>query len=321
LIIQCYTLKCFAMIKYLYCLLIFIVTLTNANSQIDPLLQSAYEKLGKRNFDGAIAEFNQILLLTPNQTDALCGRAEAKINTGSYPEALKDIEQVIVLDNRNGKAYSLKGEVFFVQKDYTNALKFYTKSLETPTAPTQAIVGKAKSMNQMGNSKEAYKVLDDAITSQPTNAELYYARGLFNSTKEKYNKALQDFDKAAALNPNFNPFGIALNSGIAYQSIEETDKAIENFTRAVEIDPKSSTAYHTRGLAYYTLENYKEAVDDFLQSNDLNPDNSVTTFNLGMAYYKLGDKENACLYFHKSCKLGNTNSCKMIILNCNDAKR
>lgn len=308
------------MVKYLLLSLLLFTTVLHANCQDDALLQSGYAKLNARNFDGAILDFNQLISIKPGNVEALCGRAEAKIDLGNFSDALKDADQAVSLDAKSSKALSLKGEAQFNLKDYNNALHTFIVALQLPNPPPMATIGRAKALNQLGNTKDAYIVLDDAIAHNPKTPDYYYARGILNTTKEKYAKALQDLEKAAQLNSAFNPFGIALNIGIVHLNLDDAEKAIENLNKAIELDPKNPTAYHTRGLAHYAQEEYKEAVEDFLKSYDANP-NQTTMFNLGMAYYKLNDKENACLYFHKSCQAGNTNSCKMVIMVCSEGKR
>jgi len=306
------------MIKYLLFILLVWFGYINAYAQVDPLTQAGSDKLSKRNFEGAIQDFNQVLIKNPTDIEALCGRAEAKIYLGNYSDAKKDAEQAMTLDANNAHAYILIGDIFFYQKEYLKALKAYMDASQLPNSPPQAITGKAKVMNQLGDNKEAFRILNEAILKQPTNAEFYYARGLLNNTKEKYSKALPDFDKAFSLNPGFNSFGLYLNRGVAYMNLKELEKALGDFNKAIELDPKSASAYHSRGLVYYEQGDYQEAVNNFLKSSDLSPSNPITFYNLGMAYNKMNDVENACLYFHKSCQLENTNSCKMIIMICSE---
>jgi tetratricopeptide (TPR) repeat protein len=281
-----------------------------------PSVESGYKKLNNRNFEGAIREFSQILMSQPDNVDAFCGRAEAKLNVGDYSGALKDVEQALSLDINNGLVYSLRGDIYYYQKDYTNALKFYNEALQKQNSPIQAIVGKAKVMNQLGKTKEGYAILDDAILAQPGSAELLYARGLLNNTKEKYSKALDDFEKAFELNSEYNKYGNFLNRGYSFQCLEEYDKAIELYGKAIELDPRSASAYNSRGLAYYATSNYKEASSDFIKALEINPNAPGTMYNLGMAYYKMEDKENACISFQKASDAGDVNSKKMLIMYC-----
>jgi tetratricopeptide (TPR) repeat protein len=291
------------------------------SAQDSPELQIAYDKLNKRDFSGALKDFDKIINLKPDQINAICGRAEAKLGLGNFNEAMKDADAAINMDVNNALAYSVKGEIFFAQKDYENALKYYEESMQKPNSPMQAIIGKSKVLNQLGKIKEAFAMLDNAIESDPSSPNLYYARGLLNNIHKRYSKSVPDFDKAFSLNPNYNTFGLHLNRGIAFYNLEEYMNAITDFDEALELDPKNPTVYHSRGLAYYDFGNYDEAIEDFLKLNDLTPNNPVTLYNLGMAYYKNSDLENSCMYFHKSCQLKNTNACKMIVLNCTDVKK
>src|ERR1035437_710295 len=162
------------MIKHLLlpCLFLFWFVFS-LNAQVETLLKAGNEKLLSRNFDGAIQDFNKILVATPGNVDALCGRAEAKFYLTNYAEAMKDAEQAAGLDANCARAFVLMGDVLFSQKDYLKALKSYMDAAQLPNPPAQALVGKAKVMNQIGNPKESYRLLDEAIQLEPANAEYY----------------------------------------------------------------------------------------------------------------------------------------------------
>lgn len=49
------------------------------------------------------------------------------------------------------------------------------------------------------------------------------------------------------------------------------DQAIENYSRAIELDEQFADAYFNRGVSYYELGQYQEAIDDLTQAIDLNP--------------------------------------------------
>ncbi|NJK94645.1 MAG: DUF3808 domain-containing protein [Bacteroidales bacterium] len=203
-----------------------------------------------------------------------------------------------------------KGEIFIVNKDFPGAIALFNKALEVNNSHFPSYIAKSKTYNLMGDVKEAYKVLDNAISAFPASTELYLARGQLNNSKEKYSKALSDFDKAISLNSSNNLFGIYFNRAISYSNLEEYEPALADFNKAAELEPSNGTVYYSRGLTNYQLSNFEAAIKDFLKSDELNPNNPVNYYNLGMSYYKLEDVENACKYFHKSCGLNNTNACK-----------
>jgi len=50
--------------------------------------------------------------------------------------------------------------------------------------------------------------------------------------------------------------------GVAYAMKGENDKAIENYSKAIEINPKDSKAYILRGVVYRKNGDYKKAAAD-----------------------------------------------------------
>ncbi|VVB65742.1 Photosystem I assembly protein Ycf3 [Candidatus Gugararchaeum adminiculabundum] len=81
------------------------------------------------------------------------------------------------------------------------------------------------------------------------------------------------------------------NRGSADNSIGDYEQAIEDFTRAIEIDPKSAGAYNNRGTAYYMMKDFRRAVDDCTEAIRLAPEfssahNNRGAFRLGMRKYR-----------------------------------
>src|SRR5262245_41146047 len=51
--------------------------------------------------------------------------------------------------------------------------------------------------------------------------------------------------------------------GLAYRAKRDIDKAIDDFTRAIELDPGSDLARRVRGAAYYARNQLDLAIDDY----------------------------------------------------------
>lgn len=309
------------MFKAIQTLVLLFLICNQVFSQNNALISSASEKLQKKNYSEALTDFSQVLKEIPDNLQALCGSALAQNGLGKTQEALLIAESTLQKNPKSDIANFTKGEILLSSKDFEGAIVQYNKALEINNSHFPSYVSKSKAYNLMGNVKEAYKVLDNAIEAFPSSAELFFARGLLNNSKEKYSKALSDFDKANSLNSNNKVFGISYNRGIAYSFLEEFESAIADFNKAAELDPSNSNVFYSRGLANYQLGNYEASAKDFLKSDELNPNNSVNLYNLGMAYYKAENIETACQYFHKSCSLNNTNACKMIIMVCSDKQK
>ena len=69
--------------------------------------------------------------------------------------------------------------------------------------------------------------------------------------------------------------------GSAYADKGEFDKAIADYTRAIELAPNAADVYYNRGSAYHEKGKYDRAIDDYIKAISLDP-------NLAMAYYNRG---------------------------------
>ena len=94
------------------------------------------------------------------------------------------------------------------------------------------------------------------------------------------------------------------NRGLAYYGAGEYEAAIEDFKRAVELEPGHARAYNSRGAAYASLGNPEQAVEDFKRAIELNPGHARAYYNLGKVYFGLGDRERGLINYKKAAALG-----------------
>lgn len=59
------------------------------------------------------------------------------------------------------------------------------------------------------------------------------------------------------------------NRGLAYSAKGRYDEAVADFTKAVEIDPRSGLGYAGRAIAYYSLRDYGKAWGDVYKAQGL----------------------------------------------------
>ena len=64
-------------------------------------------------------------------------------------------------------------------------------------------------------------------------------------------RAIEDYDKALALEPNYAP--AYSNRGSSYHEKGDLDRAIEDYNKALALQPDYASAYADRGTAYWVL--------------------------------------------------------------------
>ena len=61
------------------------------------------------------------------------------------------------------------------------------------------------------------------------------------------------------------------NSGLEKMKNGDFSDAIEDYTKAIELDPNYADAYINRGIAKNKLENHSGAITDFTKAIELDP--------------------------------------------------
>jgi tetratricopeptide (TPR) repeat protein len=131
---------------------------------------------------------------------------------------------------------------------------------------------------------------------------LYYNnRGNSYYKLEEHGKAVEDLTKAIELNPDYALY--YNNRGISYAKLKEYGKAVEDLTKAIELNPDYALYYNNRGISYYKLEEHGKAVADYTKAIELNPDEAVYYGNRGDRYYKLEEYEKAVEDYTKAIEL------------------
>ncbi|MDP7647000.1 MAG: tetratricopeptide repeat protein, partial [Candidatus Woesearchaeota archaeon] len=84
-----------------------------------------------------------------------------------------------------------------------------------------------------------------------------------------------------------------VNAGIEKGESGDSQGAIADFTKAIEINPQYAIAYSNRGNAKYDLGNYQGAIADYNKAIEINPQDARAYYNRGIAKRKSGDYQGA----------------------------
>ncbi|KAF4555494.1 Tetratricopeptide repeat-containing protein 1 [Elsinoe fawcettii] len=82
-------------------------------------------------------------------------------------------------------------------------------------------------------------------------------------------------------------------AGNKFFKAREWQKAIDEYTKAVDADPSSATYRSNRAAAYMSAGNYKEALEDCKAADSIEPDNPKTLLRLARIYTSLGEADEA----------------------------
>ncbi|MHC4741823.1 MAG: tetratricopeptide repeat protein [Planctomycetota bacterium] len=122
-------------------------------------------------------------------------------------------------------------------------------------------------------------------------ADPLFSRAVSYFLEGEYDKAIADFTQAIEINPNLAQ--AYANRGQAYyKSKGESDRAIADMGKAVEIDPKLAKAQPYRGL-YLRQSEYDKVIADLTKTIETNPRLVEAYTDRGQAYLCKGEYDKA----------------------------
>jgi len=159
---------------------------------------------------------------------------------------------------------------------------------------------------RQGDIDGALEAFSVAIAANPDGASIpYYYRGLVYIEEGKVTEAIDDFTKAIELDSHF-PQAYAAR-GTAYLMVSRPAKAAEDFNKALQLDPKNATTYVNRARAYMGLQMNEEAEADLDRAIELDPKLVAAYFNRGVLRMLNQDTEKALEDFNQ-CIAINSNT-------------
>lgn len=134
-------------------------------------------------------------------------------------------------------------------------------------------------------------------------ARAHFNRGISREAKKQFREAVKDYTEAIRLNPSYSlPYN---NRALIYSMQGKKKQALSDFNRSIEIDSTNFYALNSRGRFFLVDRNDPErAIEDFDKAIALNPQFGVAYANRGFAYEKLGDKPKALADLERALELG-----------------
>jgi len=148
-------------------------------------------------------------------------------------------------------------------------------------------------------ASEYETILKNATLDDPSNTDVYMYLGQLYYAQGKYPKAIEQFSKILNLDPA-NTSALYL-LGSVYADTNDHSKAIELFRKAVLIEPENSEALNSLGYTYAEDGvHLDEAIRMVRKAIEIDPSNGAYYDSLGWALYKKGAYTEALLTLQKA---------------------
>jgi len=226
-----------------------------------------------------------------------CSGCGAKTGEGNVSEKESSND-----DNRElSKAaisYFNKGNEYYKQGDFNNAILAYGKALKQEPKFLKAYHCRATAFSKINEYSKAIKDLDKAIDIVPNNAKSFYLRGLSYYFLDE-EESEEDDDDSSAMGMAFGDFSDEDDDNDDDIAEDNIEQALMDFSAAIEIDDEYIDAYIKRAKIYCEQEDYESAIEDYTTLINLKPNSSEYYNSRGWAYYLNDEEDKAILDFNK----------------------
>jgi tetratricopeptide (TPR) repeat protein len=141
-----------------------------------------------------------------------------------------------------------------------------------------------------GEKRTSVKAAYDKQTRE-IRAVDWYEKGFTDINLGKYDQAVQNFSTAIELNPK--EAGVYYNRGLAYAELRQRPQATQDYSMAIELNPKFEAAYIHRGFVLFYMGQHDRAIDDFNRAIALNPKPAAAYVGRGIVNTDRGNFDQA----------------------------
>ena len=242
----------------------------------------------KRAYDRAIEDFDKVLVLEPDNVDALVSRGDAFSQLGDVGRAMADLNRAAGLAPRSAIVLVARGQAESRRGNQAAAKADYEAALQLDPRNDQALINLAAVLALRGDMKEAIPLLDRALEIDPRDALAFYNRGYANFALKQYDKALADYSSAIGAAPGM---GLAYNNRALTRVILGSDlkAALEDSDEALKLMPINLDVRETRGFIFLKLNEPAQALVNYDAALNLDPNRALSLYGRGLDRVALGD--------------------------------
>ncbi len=137
--------------------------------------------------------------------------------------------------------------------------------------------------------------------SKKKGAQEYLNRGMAKYQKGDIKGAIDDYNKALEVNPHFPE--VYYNRGVCWQYEEDYDRAIADYTEAIRSSDSYSAAHVNRGYCWQQKGDQSCAIKDFNKALNIRSNDYAAYHNRGISWQNIGEYDRSIDDFNRALEI------------------
>ena len=258
---------------------------------------------------------------TTNNIETLYNSAIQKINNNDFEGSLADINNLIRIDPNVGQAYYLRGYLtLYYKKNPEVALKDFTTNLQMNPDDLNSLFLRAECYEHLGINQNAIVDYTQILRKDSKSLYAYYRRGICKANLDDKLGAIKDYDYIITNSGNqgtqFEELATVYNNkAYCLVGLNKPKEGLPFANESLKLDESFWYSWDTRGEIYYKIGEYQKCINDMNHAISIE-ENANSFYYRGLAQYKLNKKNEACDDLSKAGELGQTEAYEAIRKYC-----
>ena len=267
-------------------------------------LRRAHLMISHEQYAQALQVLNQMRQAEPDNTDVAYSLGVANGAVGQSEKAIAYFKEAARDGWMLGRVYSNMAEEYYKLKDYDAALNFYRKAMESDSYDEVTVYNYYDVSYEAGRIEQAVDFLGNFVKDNPYCKEAWYCLGCAYRDMTLYEKAVDSFEFAIAIDKNYVDAYIALSQTQDFMGL--TSEAVTTMLRVLDFYDDHAKVYRTIGNLYAREANYDTAMAYFIKATESNPHDAEAFASLALCYMELGDSATALSKVNRAVQLDET---------------
>lgn len=271
-------------------------------------IEEAIRLFESRDWQKALARFDQITEEDPHNATIQNYRARALESLGRHEESLHCIELALAIDPTNLSDLRNRAIILTKLDRLEDAAIAYDTALRLRPDDPDLLVRRANVRNQVDRRDEAIEDTNRAVALRPDDPDILNARVIILDNLGRYTDALADLDRMLSLRPNH--LDAINNCGMVLARLGRFQEALNCYNRSLSIKPDQPQAIYNRSLIRLSLGDWIRGFQEFESRWNTAPLNTTRLTGLGPLW--LGSDEelvNKTLLLYHEQGYGDTLQC------------
>ena len=280
-----------------------------AEAEFKIILGDAYRRLGKiysaqGNYEASVAAFESANVAVPGSTDALVEQSIAYFHIGDYTRGIQPVQRAIAANPKKAAAHHMLGKSYFMLGEFEKAARELEETLKLTPGDYDAeyTLGLCfLKRKDAAKAKQLYEQMAKRLGNRPALRVLI---GRAYRETGFLAESIEEFKKAIALDPAFPRVHYYLGLTYLYKDgAEKIPDAVAEFKIELAANPEEYFANFYLGILYIMQRNFEPAIGLLEKATQKQPNNPDPYFHLGQAYQGAGKYKEAVEVLQKSIAL------------------